>query len=332
MELNFDPKNNITKQDYFLMQVNRARAKLYYFLSLKKIVKNWLDVLFFRLGLKKHFVMELRDGKKIEIKKPEDYFSFWESEEGQEALLKQLDLNSQFKIIEKTRIIEFNFGNETVKFNYDSQRQLCNTLGMIKDQFIEEQYKWLDVKGKDVIDIGANVGDTAIYFALKGARCVYAFEPYPYSYRIALKNIKLNKLEDRVKLLNEGCSEKEGVIKIGTNYKNTCGSDLKRFSKGKLVKITTLDSITKRFNINYPAILKIDCEGCEYGVLLGAQKSAFRKFKQIQIEYHYGYLNINRKLKDSEFKVANTTPKYLTNFEVENRKMFIGLIYAEREQ
>jgi len=38
-------------------------------------------------------------------------------------------------------------------------------------------YDWLDVKGKRVLDVGASIGDTAVYFALRGAREVVAFEP-----------------------------------------------------------------------------------------------------------------------------------------------------------
>ena len=332
MKLDFDPRKNITTSDYVIMRLNRINQKINDLLTIHSMVKNWYDILLFRVGFKKpRFVMRLRNGKKIEIKKPEDYFSFWESEEGQQELLRQLNLNRQVKIIDKSNIIEFEFGNKLLRFRYDSQKQLDNILGLIKEQFIEEHYRWLDVKGKDVIDIGANVGDTAIYFASKGAKHVYAFEPYPYSYELAMRNIKLNELEDKITLLNEGCSGKENVIKIDTAYKNTGSTDLKIFSKGKRIKITTLESIVKRFNIGYPAILKIDCEGCEYGTLLATQNSDLKRFKQIQIEYHYGYLNIKRKLNSSKFKVTNTIPGYSNNLEAENKEMFLGMIYAERE-
>jgi len=58
------------------------------------------------------------------------------------------------------------------------------------------------------VDVGAASGDTAIYFALNGAKHVYAFEPYPYSYNIAKENIKLNHLEDKITMLNEGCGRR----------------------------------------------------------------------------------------------------------------------------
>ena len=329
MKLDFDPRKNITKLDYFIMQFDRVNRKIKDLLVVKSIVNNWYDVMLFRVGLKKpKFIMRLRNGKKIEIKKTEDYFSFWESYEGQQELLKRLKLNSKVKI--KSKIIEFKLGNKIVKFNYDSKKQLNNTLGMIKEQFIEEQYGWLDVKEKEVIDIGANVGDSAIYFALSGAKHVYTFEPYPYSYGIAMQNIKLNKLQDKITLLNEGCSSKDGKIKINAEYKNLGGTDLKNFKNGTNINITTLREILKRFKIAEEAVLKIDCEGCEYGILLETKNSDLRRFKQIQIEYHYGYLNLKRKLEDAKFKVDRMMPGYTNNIDAENKEMFLGLMYATK--
>ncbi len=328
--MDFDPKKNITKLDYLLMPFTKFGD----FLAIKSMVKNWPDVLLFRLGLKKQtFTMELRNGIKAKINKPEDYFEFWGTEEGQMTLFKQACLDKKIEIDRDKKRINFKFLDRLISLVYDSTQHLTNTTVMlIKEQFIEEQYGWLDVKGKKVVDIGANIGDTAIYFALKGAKHVYAFEPYPYSYRIAFRNIKLNRLEDKITVLNEGCSGKESVIKIDTTYKNTSGTDLKIFSKGKRIKITTLNDIVKRFNINHPAILKIDCEGCEYGVLLKADDSDLRKFKQIQIEYHYGYLNLEKKLEHAGFKISRTTPKHSINQEAEDKELFIGLIYAGRKR
>ena len=108
------------------------------------------------------------------------------------------------------------------------------------------QYKWLNVKGKNVIDIGANIGDSAIYFALKGAKHVYAFEPYLYSCYIANKNARLNGLQDKITIVNQGCGGGEKTtIKIDSSYENFGGTDLKAFKSGKEMKVTTLSEIIK---------------------------------------------------------------------------------------
>ncbi|MGC8615312.1 MAG: hypothetical protein ACP5UU_05865 [Thermoprotei archaeon] len=40
-------------------------------------------------------------------------------------------------------------------------------------------HSWLSMKGKRVLGVGASIGNSAIYFALRGTREVVAFEPYP---------------------------------------------------------------------------------------------------------------------------------------------------------
>lgn len=80
------------------------------------------------------------------------------------------------------------------------------------ETFVLEQYN-TEIQG-DVIDIGANIGDSAIYFALKGASHIYAFEPLPSIYRIALQNVKINNLDDRITLINAGVASKEGKVKV----------------------------------------------------------------------------------------------------------------------
>ena len=242
MKLDFDPKSNITAFDNAAMQLKNMRSRAEDLLVVRSIVENWQDVFLFRVGIKKAgFVMQLRNGKNIKINKPKDYFSFWESDEGQKELLKHSNLDGIIKIAENDKMLKFKFENKIVKLVYDSQKQMNNTLGMIKEQFMKQQYKWLDVKGKDVIDIGANIGDSAIYFALKGAKHVYAFEPYPYSYYIANKNIRLNGLQDKITLVNQGCGGKKTTIKIDNTYENVGSTDLKLFKRGKEIKITTVE-------------------------------------------------------------------------------------------
>jgi predicted RNA methylase len=48
-------------------------------------------------------------------------------------------------------------------------------------------YRFLRVEGKIVIDIGVNIADSSIYFALKGADKVIAIEPFPRNYETAKK-------------------------------------------------------------------------------------------------------------------------------------------------
>jgi len=56
--------------------------------------------------------------------------------------------------------------------------------------FEEGMYEMVDVKGKVVVDVGAHIGDSTIYFALKGAKRVFAIEPHPDAFAYMLDHIK----------------------------------------------------------------------------------------------------------------------------------------------
>jgi predicted RNA methylase len=66
----------------------------------------------------------------------------------------------------------------------------CINNGDIFDIFLQDTYRFLSIftrRGKIVIDIGVNIADSSIYFALKGADKVIAIEPFPRNYEMAKK-------------------------------------------------------------------------------------------------------------------------------------------------
>ena len=157
--------------------------------------------------------------------------------------------------------------------------------GDIGAVFIKEDYKWLKPKNNVVIDIGANIGDTSIYFALNGAKRVIALEPFPYSYRMALENISNNGYDKQIILLNAGYVLDSEII---VEDKLTGTRDqLIPSENGIKIRIFSLKTILANYKID-SALLKMDCEGCEYN-LLNEDDITLKKFKRIQIEYHYGY-------------------------------------------
>ena len=54
---------------------------------------------------------------------------------------------------------------------------------------------------------------------------------------------------------------------------------------------------------------------------------ALRKFKRIEIEYHYGYERLKNRLEKAGFKVKYTEPVLAAN----NQNMHIGYIYAKNK-
>jgi FkbM family methyltransferase len=161
-------------------------------------------------------------------------------------------------------------------------------------------YDDIDIGGRTVVDVGAGVGDTAILFSLRGAVRVIALEPYPQLYREALLNIKANGLADRVVLVNAGLGATDGEVcadlsDVGYSlFRPGSRCDFK-------VRMYTLRTLIKEFEVEEGSVLKMDCEGCEYEAVLNADPGDFAIFSQIIIEYHNGYREIKKHLEAAGF-------------------------------
>lgn len=224
---------------------------------------------------------------------------------------------------------------EHYEFKWTNPRTgiLIRLRGSKNDVIANAEYRWLPVEGKTVVDIGANIGDSSEYFVSERAKEVLAFEPYPYSYRIALSNIELNDHRNKIKLYNAAVSGSSGVLSIDPDFHNTVGSsvDASQMRGGVRVPILTLSDILKMCNSTDIA-LKIDCEGCEYSSLRMTSAEDLRRFSHIQMEYHYGPEEIVSKLRDAGFDVTYTKPKYSLNPDAKLRQaMYSGMIYAVRK-
>jgi FkbM family methyltransferase len=140
---------------------------------------------------------------------------------------------------------------------------------------------WLK-PGTVYYDIGANVGFHALTAnTIINNGVIYAFEPMPLVRDIFEKHIKLNNklmLSNNISVFPIAVSDREGVVEFSNDAKHRDGNTYIKNSyvfSGTQNKITvacqSVDGfVEKGFKI--PDIIKIDVEGAEYDVLLGAKK------------------------------------------------------------
>lgn len=190
--------------------------------------------------------------------------------------------------------------------------------------FYKKEYDFLPVKDRVVIDIGANIADSSIYFAMSGAKKVIALEPFPKNFEVAQKNIALNGFTDEIELLNAGCcgGESSKDILLDASAKGVYCQTMES-SLGSNIHFYTLRELVDRYNISSPALLKLDCEGCEYDIILSNSKPVLHKFSHIQIEYHHGFRDLEKYLISGSFAVSHTNPEAKNGME-------IGWIYAQK--
>jgi FkbM family methyltransferase len=206
----------------------------------------------------------------------------------------------------------------------------CMRNGEVFAIFFNNIYKNLPVKGKTVIDVGSNIGDSSIYFALRGADKVIGVEPFPKNYETAKKNVELNNLSNKITVLLSGCAAKSGYVNVDPGYESSTASYLSGGLKnGTNVPLLTLENLLDENHIRSgEAVLKMDCEGCEYDTILSSTDSVLRQFSHMQIEYHYGYNNLKNRLEESGFNVSVIRRPILQLHPDNNEKMYIGDIFA----
>jgi len=163
---------------------------------------------------------------------------------------------------------------------------------------------------------------------MKGAKEIIVIEPFPNNYECLIKNINLNNFQDKIKPINAmvGRENKKTTIVIPEEF---IVRDAKESQGGYEIEIITLSKLIERFNLR-EALLKMDCEGCEYESILNENDETLKIFKRIELEYHYGYEKLKEKLEKSGFNVKYTEPKKSHNPDATNPDMVVGYIYAEK--
>jgi FkbM family methyltransferase len=287
------------------------------------MVMNLRDFRNFRAAYKNYFSLFLRT--RIRLKK-----NFVYGRNGTKALLENMDDLFRYTYIS---LHPNEYQNESVVKKIGEKELRLKPLqnGDIFRAFIQEDYKELSIENKIVIDVGASVGDSAIYFAARGASHIYAFEPYLKSYIRAKENISLNGFDKQITIVNKAVGT-QGIVELDPSYNNNNSSTLNHVREGGVkVDVLSLQQILEEYNIKQ-GVLKMDCEGCEYEAILSASSLTLRKFSEIKLEYHYGCQDLVSKLKDAGFLVKFSGPLYMKSRDICSKNQFLlyGYIYARQ--
>jgi FkbM family methyltransferase len=137
------------------------------------------------------------------------------------------------------------------------------------------------------IDIGANIGYHTIIMSQKaGTRGhVFAYEPIPYIRKQLQDSLALNNIAN-VTTLETALSNEKGMLNLHLSETNVAGSSFINTSGTSIkVEVRTLDS----YNYQRVDFIKLDVEGFEYNVLLGATDTVQRCRPTIIFEYSPTY-------------------------------------------
>jgi FkbM family methyltransferase len=165
-----------------------------------------------------------------------------------------------------------------------------------------------DYNGKTVLDIGGFCGETAVFFASKGAKKVIVYEPVKMHHELIRKNVKLNRVN--AELHQEGIGEKNGELSI--TYEET-GLGFGLPSNGKKTITIEIKSAADIIIQSKADVAKIDCEGAEIS-LVNVPSDVLGLIVFYMVETHTKSIQeaVTKKFIESGFSQARV-PKHLEN-------------------
>jgi FkbM family methyltransferase len=140
-------------------------------------------------------------------------------------------------------------------------------------------------KGDIVLDIGGNIGQTALMMAKKLGNTgrIYSFEPWPGTFQQLKKNLSLNPdISNKIQFENVALGAAPDNLMmyqdcISNNGGNRMVPQTLATSNGKVaVPVSTIDIFAGQHKLNLIDFIKIDVEGFEFKVLKGGMETIIK--------------------------------------------------------
>lgn len=177
------------------------------------------------------------------------------------------------------------FKDPSVQFRVRSRMEIWSVKEVFADRFYT-RYGYAVEPGWTVVDIGAAIGEFTIFAALVPRTRVLAFEPSTPSAAVLAVNLRLNQIQNVV----------VERVAVGTDFGrlelDTSGNPL-QMGTGKSgtltysepVDVVPLSSVLEQAGGSID-LLKLDCEGAEYDILVKSPPGVLDHVERIVLEYH----------------------------------------------
>ena len=151
-------------------------------------------------------------------------------------------------------------------------------LSILHEIFARRLYEMEDGRDWFVLDVGTNVGYSALYFAgVKGWE-VMGYEPFPTTFSRAVHNVGRNGMADRIEVRQAGVGGRSERIEVAFNEASRSTNGLfgnlqaVRSTQDARVEIEIVDAVEVMEEAivrarGRPVLVKLDCEGAEYDIL-----------------------------------------------------------------
>ncbi len=191
-----------------------------------------------------------------------------------------------FGLRKKEDIVEFKNGVRCIIRNKSDSIAFLEVFFLNTNDWIEE----FKIKEKDiVVDIGAHVGYFSIYSSINAKNGkIFAFEPYSKSFEVLKKNLEINQITNVIPQ-NLGVTKESGTSTLYFKKNYAIGNSIYKNTDSDSnieIKTISLQDIIKNNSLQRINILKLDCEGAEYQILLNLDHQTLEKIDKIVSEIH----------------------------------------------
>jgi FkbM family methyltransferase len=208
-------------------------------------------------------------------------------------------------------------------FGLTPTNSLLETLFVLSTTWIFRDHDVLprNISNPTIIDIGAHIGITALYFSRHNPTAkIICYEPNPDIFTILKKNTRRAM---NIKLINSAVHDYSGRAKFKIGTQAWGGSLLDNGETNTInVKVTPASLVCH----DHIDLLKLDAEGSEYAIIVDLDKAGkLANVDRIVMEYH-GKINDKNRLKQilDVYKKNNfeyTIGQYLRILKVDEKKV-----------
>jgi FkbM family methyltransferase len=184
---------------------------------------------------------------------------------------------------------------------------------IVKETCLDGEYDEAMPARRDalIVDAGAALGDYAIRMARRFPEArVVALEPFPGSFELLKENLARNGAANVVALPYALVGDAKPTARLAV-----AGSEPVRYGTegggphGLEVPARTLEALLDELGAPRCDVLKLDCEGAEYAILMNAAPAVLARVDRIVLEYHeglgpYGGADLARHLSAHGFAVT----------------------------
>jgi FkbM family methyltransferase len=166
-----------------------------------------------------------------------------------------------------------------------------------------------------ILDIGAHVGSftLAVFAQLPDAICV-AYEASPTTFSYLRDNVRRSGASERVTVVSAAVTNFDGEVTLHSGTRGDGSASIittKDEDNGILVSTISFDRVVAERGPF--ELVKLDCEGAEYGIILGSRPESWESVRHVVLEYHpvpgHSWAELERRFSELGLQVVVHEPR-----------------------